>query len=78
MPYRLNVARLREAAARRGDTSNYKIMKRTGISTSALSRLANQLVEPTVTTLKRFMTFYDLTIEELLQEIDDSELSEAS
>lgn len=78
MPYRLDVASLRNAAALKGDLSNYKIMKRTGISTSALSRLTNQLVEPTVTTLKRFMACYDLTIEDLLQEIDADDLAEAS
>lgn len=78
MPYRLHVANLRAAAASKGDTTDYKIMKRTGISKSAISRLVNYPVEPTITTLKRFMACYDISMEGLLQEIHTLDLAEAS
>lgn len=69
MPYRLHVANLRAAAASKGDTTDYQIMKRTGISKSAISRLVNYSVEPTITTLKRFMACYDVDIEDLVMEV---------
>lgn len=76
MSHRLHADNLRKAAAACGDTTDYKIMKRTGISKSAISRLVNQQVEPTVSTLKRLAACYGLDITDLLQEV--AELAEAS
>jgi len=72
---RLHVVKLREAAASRGDTSDYKIVQRTGISRAAISRLVNQKVEPTVSTLLRLKCHYGLGVEDMIQMI---ELPEAS
>lgn len=77
MPYRLNVAKLREIAAEHGDTSDYKIYKRAGISKSGMSRLINQHVEPTVSSLKRLSLTYGVGLEELIEELDE-ELAVAS
>lgn len=78
MPYRLHVANLRNAAASKGDTSDYKIMKRTGISKSAFYKLIGQQVEPTVTSLKRFTACYEVTLDGLLLEIDAGRYAKAS
>jgi transcriptional regulator with XRE-family HTH domain len=63
----LNVAHLRKVAASRGDTSDYSIAKRSGVSTSTMSRLVrNEVDDPRTATLLKLGRAYNLTLDELL------------
>ncbi|WP_354643954.1 helix-turn-helix domain-containing protein [Kitasatospora camelliae] len=65
-PMRLNTQRLRTAAAEHGDTSDYQIAGRTGLSKSTLSRLTNGKCLPQAATLMRFRRAYGLSADDLL------------
>jgi len=71
--HRLHVANLRAAAAARGDTTDYQIMKRSGLSKSLFYRLVGQQATPSVTALARFLPHYGLSYDDLIAEIDDTE-----
>ena len=73
MSHRLHVANLRAAAAARGDTTDYQIMKRSGLSKSLFYRLIGQHATPSVPALARFLPHYDLRYDDLITEIDDTE-----
>jgi transcriptional regulator with XRE-family HTH domain len=64
--YRLRSARLHEAAAARGDHSNYAIAKRTGLNQTTLSRICRGIVKPAAQTLLTLATAYELSIDELI------------
>ncbi|MCZ9352956.1 helix-turn-helix transcriptional regulator [Streptomyces mutabilis] len=64
--YRLRSARLHEAAAARGDHSNYAIAKRTGLNQTTLSRICRGVAEPATKTLLRLAITYGLSIDELI------------
>jgi transcriptional regulator with XRE-family HTH domain len=64
--YRLRSARLREAAAARGDHSNYAIAKRTGLNQTTLSRICRGVAKPAAQTLLTLATAYELSVDELI------------
>ncbi|MDX2521344.1 helix-turn-helix transcriptional regulator [Streptomyces stelliscabiei] len=64
--YRLRNGRLREAAAARGDHTNYAIAKRTGLNQTTLSRICRGLVKPAAETLLTLATTYELSVDELI------------
>ncbi|MFD3498815.1 helix-turn-helix domain-containing protein [Streptomyces sp. NPDC058678] len=64
--YRLRSARLREAAAARGDHSNYAIAKRTGLNQTTLSRICRGVAAPATKTLLTLAATYGLSLDELV------------
>ncbi|MFJ5150868.1 helix-turn-helix domain-containing protein [Streptomyces sp. NPDC088353] len=66
--YRLRSARLQEAAAARGDHSNYAIAKRTGLNQATLSRICRGVAEPATKTLLTLASTYGLSIDELIDQ----------
>ncbi|MEU4296379.1 MULTISPECIES: helix-turn-helix domain-containing protein [Kitasatospora] len=70
MAHRLNADSLRKVAARAGDTTDYRIAKRSGLARATLSRLVNGRVEPSVTNVMRLATCYGVTVESLLRPFD--------
>ncbi|NJP73185.1 helix-turn-helix transcriptional regulator [Streptomyces sp. C1-2] len=69
--YRLRSARLREAAAARGDRSNYAIAKRTGLNQTTLSRLVRGIARPAADTLLTLSAAYSLSVDELIDREGD-------
>lgn len=67
--YRLRSARLQEAAAARGDHSNYAIAKRTGLNQTTLSRICRGVAKPAAGTLLTLSATYGLSVEELIVRI---------
>lgn len=65
--YRLRSARLHEAAAARGDHSNYAIAKRTGLNQTTLSRICRGIARPAAETLLVLSSTYGLTVDELIE-----------
>lgn len=70
MSHRLHAANLREVAAKAGDTTDYQIAKRSGISRPTLSRLVNGHVEPSITNLLKLSRCYGMTVESLIRTVD--------
>lgn len=66
MSHRLHVANLRAAAAKVGDTSDGKIVKRTGLGKATISRMVNGTASPAVSTLMRLSAVYDIPVADLL------------
>ncbi|MFE2407087.1 helix-turn-helix domain-containing protein [Kitasatospora sp. NPDC059408] len=66
----MNARSLREAAALAGDTTDYRIAKRSGLARATLSRLVNGRVEPSVTNVMRLAKCYGVTVESLLRPVD--------
>lgn len=64
--YRLRSERLHEAAAARGDHSNYAIAKRTGLNQTTLSRICRGVAKPAAQTLLALAAAYGLSIDELV------------
>ncbi|WP_432170946.1 helix-turn-helix domain-containing protein [Streptomyces sp. 1222.5] len=64
--YRLCSERLQEAAAARGDHSNYAIAKRTGLNQTTLSRICRGVAKPATETLLTLAAAYGLSIDELI------------
>lgn len=71
--YRLRSERLHEAAAARGDHSNYAIAKRTGLNQTTLSRICRGLAKPAAETLLTLATAYGLSVDELIQQVAETE-----
>jgi transcriptional regulator with XRE-family HTH domain len=65
--YRLRSARLHEAAAARGDHSNYAIAKRTGLNQTTLSRICRGIARPAAETLLVLSSTYGLSVDELIE-----------
>ena len=75
--YRLRSARLREAAAARGDHSNYAIAKRTGLNQTTLSRISRGVAKPAAETLLVLSQTYELSIEELIERQSPGDVPQA-
>lgn len=65
--YRLRSARLHEAAAARGDHSNYAIAKRTGLNQTTLSRICRGVAAPATKTLVTLASTYGLSLDDLVE-----------
>jgi transcriptional regulator with XRE-family HTH domain len=68
--YRFRADRLTEAATRVGDRSSYAIAKRTGLSQTAVNRIRQGVVDPTVASLIALADPYELTLDELIERIE--------
>jgi transcriptional regulator with XRE-family HTH domain len=66
--YRLRSARLQEAAAARGDHSNYAIAKRTGLNQATLSRILRGIARPATKTLLTLSLAYGVSVDELIEQ----------
>lgn len=71
--YRLRNRRLQEAAAAKGDHTNYAIAKRTGLNQTTLSRICRGLVQPAAGTLLTLATTYGVSIDELIDRDTDDQ-----
>lgn len=67
--FRLNVAKLLRATTRVGDTTGYKIGRRTGISESSIYRILNGDAQPDLNTAMRLAEAYDLDIRAVMERI---------
>ncbi|MBW8701850.1 hypothetical protein MBT84_19780 [Streptomyces sp. MBT84] len=77
--YRLRSSRLQEAAAARGDHSNYAIAKRTGLNQTTLSRISRGVAKPATATLLVLSAAYGLSVDELIDRgIGDSDGARSS
>ena len=65
--YRLRTKRLQEAAAARGDLTNYAIAKRTGINQTTLSRNCRGIASPATKTLLTLAATYGLSLDDLVE-----------
>jgi transcriptional regulator with XRE-family HTH domain len=66
--YTLNTPALMGAAREAGDTSLYRIHKRTGITASILSRIARGANAPSLDTALRLAAAYGISVESLISE----------
>lgn len=66
MPRQFNIQNLREAASKLGDETAYRIAKRTGVSESTISRLANGECQPNATTAAKFIEAYPIDFNKLM------------
>ncbi|MDX2839486.1 helix-turn-helix domain-containing protein [Streptomyces ipomoeae] len=71
--YRLRNRRLQEAAAAKGDHTNYAIAKRTGLNQTTLSRVCRGIVQPAAATLLALATTYGLSVDELIDRDADGQ-----
>lgn len=69
--YRLSVTKLREAAAKSGDTSGHAIARTTGIAESSIYRILNGEAQPGLNTALRLASAYEISVEDLMQRVDD-------
>lgn len=53
-----------------GDTSDYKIVKRTGLGKATISRMVNGTASPAVSTLMCLSITYGIPVADLLLDID--------
>jgi transcriptional regulator with XRE-family HTH domain len=68
--YRFRADRLAEAAKKVGDRSSYAIAKRTGLSQTAVNRIRQGVVDPTVASLIALADPYQLTLDELIERVE--------
>lgn len=79
MSHRFNIKNLREAAREVGDLSDYAIAKRTGISTSTMSRLANGDCQPNAGTQSRILrTYHRLPFSKLMTISGDTDTDQVA
>jgi transcriptional regulator with XRE-family HTH domain len=70
--YRLNVARLREVASKRGDRSAYAIARRTGVNVSSAYRIYSGETQPDLINALRIADAYDVVdIRTLMDHVED-------
>lgn len=69
--YRLNVGRLREIAARRGDKTAYAVAKRSGISVSSAYRILGEQAQPDLNSALLIAQAYDLDIRTVMDAVED-------
>lgn len=60
--FRLDVPKLLEAAALKGDTRNAEIARRTGIAESSVSRILRGEAQPDLNSAMRFAEAYDFDL----------------
>ncbi|GAB2731424.1 helix-turn-helix domain-containing protein [Streptomyces bullii] len=68
--FRLNVAKLLEATAAQGDTTGWKIHRRTGISESSVYRYLSGEAQPDLNSAMRLVEAYDLDIREVMERVE--------
>jgi transcriptional regulator with XRE-family HTH domain len=54
-----------------GDTTDGKIVRRTGLGKATISRIVNGNATPAIATLMRLSRVYDIPVELLLEDADD-------
>lgn len=67
--FRLNVAKLLEATTAVGDSTGYKIGRRTGISESSVYRILSGEAQPDLNNAMRLVEAYDLDIRAFMQRV---------
>jgi DNA-binding phage protein len=67
--FRLNVAELLKRTATRGDTTGYKIHRRTGIAESSVYRILAGEAQPDLNSAMRLSEAYDLDIREVMERV---------
>src|SRR5688500_6888813 len=67
--FRLDVAKLLEAAARKGDTRGAEISRRTGIAESSVPRILRGEAQPDLNSAMRFSETYDLDLRDAIKRI---------
>lgn len=67
--YRLRIKTLREAAARKGDTSGYAIARRSGVAESSISRILRGETQPGAISLLRLSRTYGVSTDDLMHEV---------
>lgn len=67
--FRLDVPKLLEAAARRGDTKNAEISRRTGIAESSVSRILRGEAQPDLNSAMRFAEQYDIDLRGVIKRV---------
>ena len=67
--FRLDVAKLLEAAARMGDTHNAAISRRTGIAESSVSRYLRGEAQPDLNSAMRLAEQYDLDLRGVIKRV---------
>jgi transcriptional regulator with XRE-family HTH domain len=68
--YRLNVARLREIAAERGDRTKYAIARRTGVNVSSAYRILSGETQPDLISALRIADTYDIDIRTVMDRVE--------
>ena len=67
--FRLAVSKLLEAAARKGDTRNAEISRRTGIAESSVSRIIRGEAQPDLNSAMRFAEQYDIDLRVVIKRV---------
>lgn len=67
--FRLDVAKLLEAARAHGDTSNAAIYRRTGIAESSVSRYVRGEAQPDLNCAMRLAEAYDIDLRQVIKRI---------
>lgn len=67
--FRLDVPKLLEAAARKGDTRNAEIARRTGIAESSVSRIVRGEAQPDLNSAMRLAEQYDLDLRGVIKRV---------
>lgn len=67
--FRLDVTKLLEATATVGDTTGAKIMRRTGIAESSVSRILRGEAQPDLNSAMRLAEAYDLDLRAVIKRV---------
>ncbi|MBW5420244.1 helix-turn-helix domain-containing protein [Streptomyces sp. BG9H] len=67
--FRLDVEKLREAAAAHGDHTGGKISRRTGIAESSVYRILNGETQPDLNSAMRLVEAYDIDLRQVIQRV---------
>lgn len=67
--FRLDVPKLLEAAALKGDTRNAEIARRTGIAESSVSRIVRGEAQPDLNSAMRLALQYDLDLRGVIKRV---------
>lgn len=67
--FRLDVPKFLEAAARKGDTHNAAIARRTGIAESSVSRYVRGEAQPDLNSAMRLAEHYDLDLRGVIKRV---------
>jgi transcriptional regulator with XRE-family HTH domain len=78
MAYRLRADVLRKAAAAHGDKSVRRIIAHSGLPRSVIQRNLGGYTEPSLGTLMRLASCYGVTVEDLVEEIEEEPTAVAS
>ncbi len=67
--FRLDITKLREAAAAHGDHTGGKISRRTGIAESSVYRILNGETQPDLNSAMRLVEAYDIDLRQVIQRV---------